>query len=132
MNGSAWHRLEIEPTKGDRHPGGQLRHNAPWPRVACVYAIYHRNSLIYVGSTENLRQRLRNHFKTRSWRDRRMVCTPWGKCLASELFVKFRPSKKLGDWLMREYRLINRLKPRCNQKQMRRDWKTWNVDGAVV
>jgi hypothetical protein len=57
---------------------------------------YIDGEIVYIGSTANLQQRMR---------------TPWGK---GRLTLKYAISKRYGDWLMREARLIGRLRPPHN------------------
>jgi hypothetical protein len=70
------------------------------PAAGC-YAIYHSGRLVYLGSSANLKTRLSQHLRRQ--RDN------------SEISVKVAPSRRNGDWLMREYRLIRRLRPRDNK-----------------
>jgi len=78
------------------------------PRVPACYAIYLDGRLCYVGSTENLHVRLRGHIPLPIGFPGR-ARTQWGE--GQDLIVKFRPSRRFGDWLMIEARLIRRLKP---------------------
>jgi excinuclease UvrABC nuclease subunit len=71
----------------------------------------------YIGSSRNLRNRVRQHMqrkfepmsKYRPWpdlvRDGRMVC-------------KYKESRRLGDWLMFEARLIYQLWPEFNERDI--------------
>ncbi len=70
------------------------------------YAIYRGSSLIYIGSTSNLRQRLQSH-----WR----AAARWRTSATEPLSIKVKPSRRRGDWLMIEYRLILRLCPKMNR-----------------
>lgn len=78
------------------------------PRGPACYVVYVDGRLVYVGSTENLYSRLRNHITDPIGFPGRFR-TPWGEGLAG--VVKYRPSRRFGDWLMVEARLIRRLKP---------------------
>lgn len=82
------------------------------PKGAACYAIYLDGLLTYVGSTENLRVRVGNHVKIPRYSA--LFDTPWGR--ARCVTVKFRPSRKYGDWVMHELRLIRRLQPTGNTR----------------
>ena len=82
-----------------------------YPGRAGCYVIYGDGRLLYVGQSSNVRSRLAIHRKRWQWRHGPIV-TNWGTF--SSMLVKVRYSEKSGDWLMREYRLINRLKPPMN------------------
>ena len=84
---------------------GQAQHA---PRACACYAVYLDGRLCYFGSTENLYVRLREHLPLPIGFPGR-VRTPWGE--GQDLIVKYRPSRRFGDWLMIESRLIRRLKP---------------------
>ena len=78
------------------------------PALPGVYVFYVDGEVYYVGSSCSLRERLRHYgdrassiFNADFFREKTVV-------------VKFSVSKKSGEWLMREYRLIRRLKPRAN------------------
>jgi hypothetical protein len=80
------------------------------PKVPAVYAVYCDGSLVYIGSTVNL------YFRTMSYTKvgySNFLTTPWGQFL--RVFIKYSTSRKLGDWAMREIRLIHRLKPANNK-----------------
>lgn len=66
-----------------------------------VYVIYDGGKVVYIGSTAGLRYRLKAH--------RAGIL----KKLQNPR-IKFSFTKHYGDWLMREARLIKRLKPVCN------------------
>jgi len=76
------------------------------PNMPGCYAIYRGRTLVYIGSTQNLNARLENH-----WRDSKR----WGVTPNTPLTIKVRVSRKAGDWLMIEYRLIKRLRPEVNR-----------------
>lgn len=80
-----------------------------FPRCAACYVFIVDNRCVYVGSTVNMNVRMRAHRNPA--RDRTPI--PWKH---QDILVKYRPSKKYGDWLMLELRLIRRLKPVGNQK----------------
>ncbi len=69
---------------------------------AGVYAIYRTGSLVYIGSSSQLSVRLQPYFRVRH-QDVPLVT------------VKVAPSRRAVDWLMREYRLIRRLRPVDNR-----------------
>lgn len=85
-------------------------------REPATYVIFGDGVTQYVGSTKNLRARMSRRLPTvlqmgRSHWDWK-VRTEWGDFDTFEM--KARYSTKYGDWLMRELRLIKRLKPACN------------------
>lgn len=69
-----------------------------------VYAIYDGSKLVYIGSTTGLRYRLKAH-RTGILRK---LQNPQ---------IKYSFTKHYGDWLMREARLIRRLKPQFNSSR---------------
>jgi len=86
-------------------------HNLPeFPVVPGVYVLYLDGVLSYIGSTENLSGRIWTHIRFATYSN--AIITLWGHFTSCE--VKYLPTKKLGDWLSIEYRLIRRLKPRFN------------------
>ena len=82
------------------------------PESSGCYAIYVGGVLAYIGSSCNLRSRLMQH-GFRMVRNRKKSPPRWGDNAA--LTVKICLSRRYGDWLMREARLIRRLKPRDNK-----------------
>jgi excinuclease UvrABC nuclease subunit len=85
------------------------------PSVACCYAVYFDEELVYVGSTNDLRNRFSGHAFRHGYG--KNIHTPWGEFPNTLKFnIKYKPSVKYGDWLMREARLIRRLQPRFNKK----------------
>lgn len=68
------------------------------PRAPGVYVIYKAGFKPYVGSAVNLQERFFLHSKKDLDR------------------VKYKLSKKLGDWLMLEYRLATRLKRKLRNR----------------
>ncbi|MNL72991.1 hypothetical protein D3C87_1983930 [compost metagenome] len=72
--------------------------------------------LVYVGQTTNLRSRLSSHQIRLTYT--RSIHTKWGFCKA--LHIKVSPSRRHGDWAMRELRLIKRLRPVHNQMHNKR------------
>lgn len=88
------------------------------PPVPACYVVLFDGSPIYVGQTENLRQRFRGHgFHLVANRDEPapMWLTPWGMFNAFRVQFKRRTSTRRGDWLMHEARLIKRLNPTFNR-----------------
>lgn len=97
-----------------------------------VYAIYLDGTLGYIGSSRDIGRRMSEHniqlFVDRTsdknvpWVDSetgevsylwpQYYQTPWGKF--TSVRVKIRRSRRSGDWLMHEYRLIRKLKPQFN------------------
>jgi len=89
---------------------------AEWSRPGC-YAVYLDGQLVYIGQSGNVRRRLFDY----NIRNNIFACkteTPWGQ--ADRVTVKFKSSVRAGDWLMREYRLIKRLKPSGNKVHTKR------------
>lgn len=85
------------------------------PAVACCYVVYINSELCYIGSTNNLRNRFSGH--AFHWGYANNFVTPWGEyCRPFEFSIKYSPSRKYGDWLMREARLIRRIQPAFNKK----------------
>lgn len=73
------------------------------PRVPCCYVIYAPDGkLLYVGQTFNVRARFAAH--------RREGLFP------KDGYIKIRCGEHYGDWLMREARLIRRLRPPMNAR----------------
>lgn len=103
---SKWQKFCIFPDK-------EKMHNDP-----CVYAVYFDNDLVYVGSTN----RLSNRFAGHSFRFgyAKVIITPW--CEISQdtrITIKARKTKLIGEWAMREIRLIHRLNPVMNTHHRR-------------
>ena len=97
------------------HSINYLENMRELPIVPCCYAIYLNGSLKYIGSTNNLRNRFSGHAFRYSYG--KSFITPWGDFpLPLNFSIKYRPSKKYGDWLMIEARLIKRLQPVFNLK----------------
>lgn len=85
-----------------------------WPRGPGVYALFNMRRLVYIGSAQNLYRRLLEHGIHRvhhaSWFPRQ-GCEPVPR---AHLALRIAASRRMGDWLMREYRLVRRLKPCFN------------------
>lgn len=85
------------------------------PSVACCYVIYFNGEMRYVGSTGNLRNRFSGHAFRYGYG--KTFITPWGEMpMPFDMRIKFKPSRRYGDWLMIEARLIRRLQPMLNSK----------------
>lgn len=87
------------------------------PSSPGCYVVYLDGRLTYVGQTNNLRKRLTEHGCEYA-RYSHATLTPWGRCI--DAHVKYRRGEKLGEWLMREYRLIHRLQPAGNRMGVRK------------
>lgn len=84
--------------------------DCPPARAGC-YVIYLNGELSYVGQTKNLRARIAAHvYAYRPESD--SYLTRWGEM--KQVDVKAHFGLRYGDWLMREARLIRRLRPRLN------------------
>lgn len=86
------------------------------PAVAAVYALLLDGRVMYVGQTQNLFRRFNAYHMRDGYGGG--TFTPWGQ-FRGEIVLKFSPSKRYGDWAMRELRLIRRLQP------------AWNCVGSV-
>lgn len=88
------------------------------PRAPGCYAVYHDGELVYVGSSVKLQSRLASYFgPSNPKRPRRRHINSGARPRHDgvAVTVKVAGSRRIGDWLMREYRLIQRLKPRDNR-----------------
>jgi excinuclease UvrABC nuclease subunit len=95
----------------------------PWelPQQAGVYAFLKEGRVIYIGSTVNIRDRFRSYGAAR-----RRFDYDYDRATHFEEYrlpdrmvgvvVKVSVSRRYGDWLMRELRLIRRLNPDWNSK----------------
>lgn len=99
-------------------------HKGQLPRGPGVYVVYQDGVVVYVGSTTVLSDRCRVYRRKASGiqknygeRDPNEGClwTPWGPVAPGAIRIKVKQSRRLGDWLMWEYRLISRLQPRYNR-----------------
>ncbi len=80
-----------------------------------VYAIYYGSNLVYIGSSRHVQRRIAEHS---------VILTQQG--IFADFIIRGNPnhrvkikvsySKKYGEWLMREARLLKRLKPLFNLK----------------
>jgi hypothetical protein len=103
--------------------GGRVVLN-PMPTVAAVYAIYYDGALMYVGSSVDVRNRffLHNFRHTYGKGD---LHTPWDDISdETHVTVKIKPTRRWGDFLMFEARLIRRLKPPMNRQHTGRKIKS--------
>lgn len=80
------------------------------PKPAC-YVVYLNGALSYVGQTVDFKKRMACH-GIDLCRYSEGYDTPWGQFDA--VVVKARFATKMGDWAMRELRLIARLQPPMN------------------
>lgn len=102
---------------------GALPH---WCRRPGCYAIYIDGSLVYVGSSENLYTRLLIHrakfqLVVPDKLGGPFIQTQFGLC--SKVTAKVWLSRRFGDWLMLEARLIRRIKPSGNVRGVNRPRK---------
>ena len=82
--------------------------------VPGVYVICIGGRVAYIGQSNDLRSRLRSHKITAL--PGVVARTPWGKFRYPHITVRVRASSRTGDWLMRECRLIRRLRSRFNRQ----------------
>lgn len=81
-----------------------------FPRKPACYAIYLDGDLSYIGQASDLAVRMSSHGLRLGYGN--SVMTKWGAF--ASVMVKARFASTLGDWAMREVRLIHRLQPRLN------------------
>jgi excinuclease UvrABC nuclease subunit len=78
-----------------------------------VYVFLLNGKTVYVGSSANLAKRLASHLRI----TRGILSDPpipiWQQTLLA-CRIKFKRSRRFGDWLMLEARLIRRLRPAAN------------------
>lgn len=85
------------------------------PPLAGVYVIYVNGEAVYVGQSSSLFHRVRS-YKFR-FGYARNIKTPWGDLPdTSVVYCKYKCTKRLGEHLMLEYRLIQRLQPKHNKQ----------------
>lgn len=72
------------------------------PPVPGCYAFYRWRKLYYIGSSVNMRQRIWGHANS-------------GR-IDKPTHIKFKPTRRYGEWLMVEARLLRRLHPTANIK----------------
>jgi hypothetical protein len=102
---SRWITVEPVQLPMDKSPYPE---NFP-PSPGC-YVVYCDGKPVYIGQTTNLENRLYSYNFRYGYGGG--ILTPWNAC--QKLLVKYRPSKKYGDWAMIELRLIKRLQPIFN------------------
>ena len=81
-----------------------------FPRKPACYAIYLDGVLSYIGQASDLATRISAHGIRQSYSND--VMTKWGSFRS--VVIKARFGTKMGDWAMREIRLIHRLQPPLN------------------
>jgi hypothetical protein len=114
--GASLHNVSYLPLARLTKREGEQRWREVGPSVsvpmAGVYAIYHDGALVYIGSSSRLRHRISTYFGKRGRTTERGGPKPPSADV--RVVVKVAGSRRLGDWLMREYRLIQRLRPSDN------------------
>ncbi|MGS0573485.1 GIY-YIG nuclease family protein [Xanthomonas oryzae pv. oryzicola] len=75
---------------------------ASLPPLPCCYVVYQGSELLYIGQTNNLRERFGYHAGHARF--------PTG------FRLKVRFGERYGDWAMRELRLIRRIRPPMNSR----------------
>lgn len=79
----------------------------------CVYCVQIDGITVYVGSTRQFRTRFCEHKFRNGYENN--IHLPWCSIANThKLTVKVGFTKRYGDWVMRELRLIRRLKPDFN------------------
>lgn len=101
------------------------------PALPGVYVIYVLDGAIphlcYIGSSIDIRSRIKSHIRgeyEKIYRGGRKVNLVLDNLHKMDMIVdgtetyliKYKVSKKIGEWLMREYRLVYRLRPPCNKR----------------
>lgn len=81
-----------------------------FPRAPACYVVYLDGRLSYIGQASDLAVRMSAHGIRVGYGAE--VLTKWGSFRS--VVVKARFSNRLGDWAMREIRLIHRLQPPLN------------------
>ncbi|GEM_PF-6811984 len=90
------------------------------PEQAGLYALYLDGKLMYIGRHENVRARL-TFQRNEPVFGRLPRMRP--KDQAKRVVIKFSPSRRSGEELMRAHRLLKRLKPPLNEpRRSRRGW----------
>lgn len=88
------------------------------PRCPAVYLIQIDGITVYVGQSLRLRGRIYSH-KFRYGYGKNIIL-PWCDIdLPSEITLKYKVSKVVGDWAMWEIRLIHKLKPIYNRAYLK-------------
>lgn len=78
------------------------------PKLPGIYSVSVHGFTIYVGSSANLDRRMRQHGIIYG---PALTYTPWGVFYAEACEVKYRVVTRGGDWLRREWRLLQRIRP---------------------
>jgi excinuclease UvrABC nuclease subunit len=87
------------------------------PAIAGNYAIFFDDKLVYIGQSTNLSNRI-NSYAFKLGPDSTQACRiSFHVYHAKKISVKIRKCRYLGEWLMVEYRLIYRLRPKFNSKK---------------
>jgi hypothetical protein len=100
--------------------------NCDVPELPGVYAVYDHGELVYIGSSVNLRRRLWAYGRKQQFGKRsgsapaRWFSPGWSYEGPHATFFKVKMATKQGEWLMREWRLISRLKPKYNSDGAKR------------
>lgn len=100
--------------------------NCDVPELPGVYAVYEHGELVYIGSSINLRRRLRAYGRKRINRFRRnglnqqWFSPGWSYEGPYATHFKVKMATRQGEWLMREWLLISRLKPCYNTEGAKR------------
>jgi hypothetical protein len=91
------------------------------PKIPACYVLYYDGKLVYVGSTSNLRHRITSYRIRYSYGNSVFIGSDYNE--VSTVTLKYRLTRKYGDWAMIELRLIRKLKPQLNKlhKQERRE-----------
>ncbi len=102
-----------------------IRRGGVIPATPGCYVVYVGGDICYIGSSQNLRQRLKRYWIKRRLKYRRvrsrllqptgLAWTPWGPHSVESIVIKVKVSRRRGDWLMWEHRLIARLQPFFNR-----------------
>ena len=95
------------------------------PKNPGVYCIYFQNiqmlksgkkhKIIYIGSSSKIRYRLEFY-------GFQLMYSNWSyksKFGIGNFFIKYKISKKYGDWLMDEVRLIRKIQPKFNKQRLK-------------
>lgn len=89
------------------------------PACAGVYVVYIGGRPVYVGQSKNIANRFYDHNLRFGYG--RNIHTPWCEVPDStEVLVKVKKSRRLGDWAMWEIRLIAKLNPIYNSQYRKR------------
>lgn len=82
------------------------------PNIPAVYFFRFDEKYIYIGSTDNLSQRIEQHGLNYGYGGE--ILTVWGT--AKRVEFKYRVCRRFAEWLMVEARLIKRLQPKLNRR----------------